>query len=322
MADRRIVGYNATDKRLEVNSAGNRYLAEMPLHITQAFTTDSTVDGRDVAVDGSKLDLINVTTSADLDTMVTMLNHITVTQTVNLDTMEARVNALDASVVLMGSWNPNTGTFPTSTKAGESWVCSGTAVVSAIQFRDGDRILALVDGASPSTYAGNWLILDYTDQVSSVAGRIGAVTLTEADITDLQSYTLPADFDSLAKLNALCGETLIITTDSRLTDNRPPTYPVTTGLTAYATGGQANATQLVAHINVVTTCATAGDSVKLPAAAAELPVICHNRGAEYLHLYPNTGDEIETEGVNNPIVINPFGTVHLVAIDATTWIMI
>ena len=43
---------------------------------------------------------------------------------------------------------------------------------------------------------------------------------------------------------------------------------VTAGITAFAGGGQGSATALTTEINQISTCATGGDSVKLPAAAA------------------------------------------------------
>lgn len=93
-------------------------------------------------------------------------------------------------------------------------------------------------------------------------------------------------------------------------------------LTAYATGGQANAIQLLAGVNVITTCVTSGDSAKLPTAVTKTVCIVHNRGDERVDLYPNTDDEIEYFGVNNPVVLNTQGTIHLLAIDDATWIQI
>ena len=50
-----------------------------------------------------------------------------------------------------------------------------------------------------------------------------AHTHTESEITDLQSYLLAADIDTLAELNAIITDaTLIDTTDSRLSDARTP----------------------------------------------------------------------------------------------------
>lgn len=59
----------------------------------------------------------------------------------------------------------------------------------------------------------------------------------------------------------------------------------TNGITAFAGGGQASATQLTSEINRVTVVATAGDSVKLPAAAAGLTIYLANRAANPMQVY-------------------------------------
>jgi hypothetical protein len=123
----------------------------------------------------------------------TKLGHLTVTQAVDLDAIETRVNALDAAVVLMGSWDASAGTFPGSgtAQAGASYIVSVAGTVDGIAFAVNDRVLAITDNASTSTYAANWLKLDYTDQVLSVAGKTGAVTLAQADISGLTTASSP-----------------------------------------------------------------------------------------------------------------------------------
>jgi hypothetical protein len=46
-----------------------------------------------------------------------------------------------------------------------------------------DRIIAITDNASTTTFLNNWFKADYTDQVLSVNGDTGAV------VVDLQSAT-------------------------------------------------------------------------------------------------------------------------------------
>lgn len=133
------------------------------------LTLTGTVDGRDVAADGTKLD------------------YITVTQAVDLDAIEARVTELDASVILKGTWDASAGTFPGSgsAQAGWSYIVSVPGTVDSIAFSVNDRVIAITDNASTSTYAANWIKADYTDQVLSVAGRTGAVTLSTSDVSGL-----------------------------------------------------------------------------------------------------------------------------------------
>jgi hypothetical protein len=143
------------------------------------------------------------TTAANL----TKLGHITVTQAVDLDTIESRVNQLDAAVVLQGSWDASAGSFPGSgsAQAGDSYIVSVAGTVDSVAFSVNDRLLAIVDNASTSTYASNWLKLDYTDQVLSVNTQTGAVVLDADDISDTSTtnkFTTAADITKLAGIES------------------------------------------------------------------------------------------------------------------------
>ncbi|WP_104019136.1 hypothetical protein [Roseovarius nitratireducens] len=126
----------------------------------------------------------------------TKLDHISVTQAVDLDAMETRVNQLDASVVLSGTWDASIGTFPGGGAAqrGESWIVSVGGTVGGETFVANDRIVATSDNASTTLYA-DWHKLDYTDAVLSVAGKTGAVSLVKADIGDFSD----ADYATAAQ---------------------------------------------------------------------------------------------------------------------------
>lgn len=108
-----------------------------------------TVDGRDIAADGATLDALSGT-----------------------------------PVSLQGTWAANAGTFPGggTAAAGYSYIVSVSGTVDGIEFTANDRIVAITGNASTTTYAGNWHKLDYTDEVQSVAGKTGAVTLVPADV--------------------------------------------------------------------------------------------------------------------------------------------
>lgn len=99
----------------------------------------------------------------------------------------------------------------------------------------------------------------------------------------------------------------------------PNVYANATGITAFATGGQASATALIEETNNVTVVATAGDSVKLPTAAAGLKITVKNSGATALDIFPFLADSIDALAVNLAVRIQPGSTAIFSAISATVW---
>lgn len=123
------------------------------------------------------------------------------------------VAALDQAVVLKGTWSAASGTFPGSgiAQAGWSYIVSVGGTVGGVDFVANDRIVALADNASTTVYANNWHKLDYTDQVLSVAGRTGAVTLTSADVTDSTADGRAMLTTTYASMRALLSLTALAT---------------------------------------------------------------------------------------------------------------
>lgn len=72
-------------------------------------------------------------------------------------------------------------------------------------------------------------------------------------------------------------------------------------ITAFAGGGQASATLLVSELNRVTTVATAGDSVKLPAAVVGLTIFVVNKGANQCQVYGLGSDVIDDQAAASGI---------------------
>lgn len=137
----------------------------------------------------------------DIGAIKDKTDFITITQAVDLDAIESRVNALDQSVILKGTFDPSGGVFPGggTAQAGESWIASGSGTIGGMVINTNDRVIAITDNAGTTT-AANWHLADYTDNVLSVNGRTGAVTgLQEASaIGDtatnfLSTYTTARD---------------------------------------------------------------------------------------------------------------------------------
>ncbi len=132
------------------------------------------------------------------------------------------------------------------------------------------------------------------------------------------------------KWNESATQTIIFSTDSKATiasrivtaQAYVPTgntYTNTTGITAHAGGGQGSATAITTEYNNVTVCATAGDSVVLPAAAAGLRAIIKNNGATACAVFPATGDTINGGAANASITLVPGDQIIFSAINTTDW---
>jgi hypothetical protein len=96
-------------------------------------------------------------------------------------------------------------------------------------------------------------------------------------------------------------------------------HGVNTGLTAFASGGQANAVALSKTMNNVSVCATAGDSVKLPEPVAGQIVTVVNSGAATCAVFPQSGDTINALAANASINVASGAATTFLALDATAW---
>jgi hypothetical protein len=92
----------------------------------------------------------------------------------------------------------------------------------------------------------------------------------------------------------------------------------TAGITAFATGGQASATQLTTEINEISTVATAADSVKLPSVAAGMVVRIINNGAEACAVFPFTSDNLGA-GVNTSASLAAGAGITYAGYDSVNW---
>jgi len=180
-----------------------------------------TVDGRDVAADGTKLDFV------------------TVTQAVNLDQMETDIAALENGMVYKGDWNAGSGSFPGSGSAQTGWFyyVSGAGTVNGISFTVGDTIVATTDNASTSTYASNWSKHDQTDAVQAVVGLTGSIAKGSllsalnvedgADVTDTANVTsagalMDSEVTNLAQVKAFNSSDYATAAQGTTADNALP----------------------------------------------------------------------------------------------------
>lgn len=94
---------------------------------------------------------------------------------------------------------------------------------------------------------------------------------------------------------------------------------VTTGITAYAGGGQANATQLSYEWNEISVVATTNDSVKLPNAIVGKSCVADNSGAETCNVFPKTGESIVGLSANAAVKVYSESYLKFICKTAGTW---
>lgn len=89
--------------------------------------------------------------------------------------------------------------------------------------------------------------------------------------------------------------------------------------TAFATGGQTDATPLTAFDNLVDVCATSLDSVKLLPATVHERQTVRNEGAEDVNIYPNEGDNFLGLAADVPIPLSPENAMTFTCFTAGEW---
>lgn len=97
-------------------------------------------------------------------------------------------------------------------------------------------------------------------------------------------------------------------------------YTTATGITAYAGGGQANATQLANEFNEVTVVATNGDSVKTKYAIKNLRmVIVNSDSTQSLDVFPKTGQNFAGLAANTAISLPAGQSLEIICFTDGTW---
>lgn len=122
-------------------------------------------------------------------------------------------------------------------------------------------------------------------------------TITNAAQAGAVTYTIP---DAGASANFVLSEGAA-TINGAKTFGSIQNLKASNAITAFATGGQASGTLLTSQINSITTCATAGDSVRLPTSVAGMIIQVSNLGAAYADVFPISGDLIDALAANTAI---------------------
>ena len=162
----------------------------------------------------------------------------------------------------------------------------------------------------PTTAGNGKIILRAAD-----AGGAYNLTLINAALAASRQYTYPD----------AGGDASFVMTEGAQTINGVNNFGAlnlhkrTNAITAFAGGGQSSATALTSTINSITTCATAGDSVKLPTATAGSIVQVSNLGAAYANVYPASGDLIDALAANAAVSLPVGGSLFFTCAVTGSW---
>ncbi len=190
---------------------------------------------------------------------------------------------------------------------------------------DGVKLPAAVVGLAitvKNAGANALKIYPYTsDAIDDEAADAGIVIPVESVVTfrAIDGTTWQSDIENQVGAIATTDQLTEKTSGSGITFASLFMEKITTGITAFATGGQASAVALVSQINNITVCATAGDSVKLPSAVAGLRIVVKNNGAAALDIFPATSDSIDALAVNLAVRIQPGSVITFYAKDGIVW---
>ena len=176
-----------------------------------------------------------------------------------------------------------------------------------------------VSNFKPTTSANSILVRakQFNELVDALNEGTGDLTVNDATVSGNLVVTGTSTFNGAITLGDAAADTLTVTAAATYSD--VIAYSNATAITAFATGAQASATALTEELNNVTVCATAGDSVKLPAAVAGKHIWVKNSGAAALDIFPATSDSIDALAVNLAVRIQPGASINFYAKDATVW---
>lgn len=166
----------------------------------------------------------------------------------------------------------------------------------------------------------------------SQAVTLGALTGTSATLSSTLAVTgastltgvVTASTGATVAGNVAVGGTLAVTGASTFvgasTFTLPNIYGVATGLTAHAGGGQGSCLALTKELNIVSTVATAADSVCLPTAAAGNRVTVVNTATNPMAVFPASGGTIQPVAANASITVPGLSAMTFNGTSTTVWV--
>lgn len=180
---------------------------------------------------------------------------------------------------------------------------------------DANTLITFTDDAINIT-AGGVSFVDFTETVQDILTLNPGATDIDFVLNKLTSGTA-ISYDSGTDALTIGAATLAMTaTTTFAAINR---YKATNAITAFAGGGQGSAVALASEINSITVCATAGDSVKLPASVVGMRITVGNLGAAYANVFPSSGDLIDALAANAAVSLPTGSSLTFTCTVAGTW---
>lgn len=126
----------------------------------------------------------------------------TSTDAANKAYVDALATAVTGALIFKGAWDASAGTFPGggTAKTGAFYKVSVAGTVNSKAFEVGDEIFAIVDNASTSTYAANWLKIEGGISLAEVQAAVG---FTFGALASMSSITASLISDASANGRSL-----------------------------------------------------------------------------------------------------------------------
>ena len=170
---------------------GNTQIMEGTLYNAQ-IAADAAIASSKLA-DGGRLFFKDgsVALTGDMDAGAKKISNLAAVTDANADTDAASVRyvkdrtaTLSKPMNYKGLFDASAGQFPTEVQVGDTWRVNVAGTVDGRELQAGDMIIANKTKAGATAY-GDWDKVDNTEQVTSVAGRMGDIVLTLTDVTDI-----------------------------------------------------------------------------------------------------------------------------------------
>lgn len=283
---------------LDIETTSDNGDIKITPHGTGEIILDGTIEIESGVIDEITNDLNINATAAGKDVKITANTDVDITATggkVNILKLDSSATSTDTITAHAGGGQAAATVLTTHVNRVSVCATDGDSVVLPAAFSEGYEITIINDGAASCD-----VFPASGDYINNLAVDT-AFRLQNNNRLTLQATTT----NSRWRIKSLYGN------------------PTWLGITAFAGGGQANATVLQTGLSIITTCATALDSVKLPAVfdlGSAVTVV--NNGAKVLNIYPASGDDLGS-GADTPIPLIPKNTLSFIPTAANaTWITV